>query len=247
MKKAALALVAVLAMALTASALGEDFSQGQGATAATHWKVLSLGAPPDRWTTEGAQAFDDGIGFAFGADSYTRFFLTSNQGSGLLGNLTGKTLTATFTITGTATAFTYDPGPPAWELTKKNEACTRPASVRLYFEDNTNGPFTDDTAGWSRQWWSTPQVQKGHRPGPDVAYTLTSLLGHTLTLTVPLDAANWTNKGFQRASDVPTYFAAAVANVGAVGVSFGGGCFLPTGAYPTDGTASFVLKSYSVS
>ena len=222
-------------LVLAASAPGDDFSQGKGAKATTHWKVLSLGAPPDRWTTKEAQAFDDGIGFAFGADPYNRFFLTSHQGSGLLGDLTGKTLTATFTITGAATAFTYDPG-PASELTTKNEACPTPASVRLYFEDSANGPFTDDTAGWSRQWWSTPQ-----------AYALTSLVGSTLTLTVPLDTANWTNKGFQLASDVPTYFAAAVAAVGAVGVSFGGGCFLPTGAYPTDGTALFVLKSYSVS
>jgi hypothetical protein len=153
--------------------------------------------------------------------------------------LTGKTLTATFTITGTATAFTYDPGkyvPGDGSAAEKNDACPTPASVRLYFEDSTNGPFTPDTAGWSRQWWSTPQ-----------AYTLTSLVGNTLTLTVALDTANWSNKGFQLASDVPTYFAAAVAAVGAVGVSFGGGCFLPTGAWPTDGTASFVLKSYSVS
>jgi hypothetical protein len=34
--------------------------------------------------------------------------LTSHPGSGLLGDLTGKTLTATLTITGTATAFTYE-------------------------------------------------------------------------------------------------------------------------------------------
>jgi hypothetical protein len=105
--------------------------------------------------------------------------------------------------------------------------------VRLYFEGNTTFP-----GSWmdSQQWWSTPQ-----------AYTLTSLVGNTLTLTVPLDTANWSNRGFKLASDVPTDFAAAIATVGAVGVSFGGGCFLPTGAWPTDGTASFVLKSYSVS
>jgi hypothetical protein len=233
MKKALLALAAVLALVLTASALGDDFSQGNGANATANWKVLSLGAVSDSWNTKGARAFDDGIGFAFGADPYTRFFLTSHQGSGLLGDLTGKTLTATFTITGTATAFTYDPGPPASQLTEKNEACPTPASVRLYFKGNNNGNgnLTPD-----KQWWSTPQ-----------AYTLTSLVGNTLTLTVPLDTANWTNKDFQLASDVPTDFAAAVATVGAVGVSFGGGCFLPTGAVPTDGTASFVLKSYSVS
>jgi hypothetical protein len=210
--------------------LGDDFSQGKGAKATIHWKVNSLGVPPDTWTTKPPQVFDDGIGFAFGADPYTRLFLTSNQVSGLLGDLTGKALTATFTITGTATAFTYDPRVSSAE----NEACPTPASVRLYFEGNHNG----NNPHWTpdMQWWSTPQ-----------ACTLTSLVGNTLTLRVPLDPANWTDKGFELASDVPTDFAAAVATVSAVGVSFGGGCFLPTGAYPTDGTASFVLKSYSVS
>jgi hypothetical protein len=231
MKKAVFALAAVLALVLTASAVGDDFSQGKGGKAAPKWKVLSLGSSGQTFTSKPAQAFDDGIGFAFGADPYTRLFVTSYLGSGLLGDLTGKTLTATFTITGTATAFTYDPG--AGTLADRNKACPTPASVRLYFQGdyNGNGNLTPE-----KQWWSTPQ-----------AHTLTSLVGNTLALTVPLDTANWSNKGFQLASDVPTYFAAAVARVGAVGVSFGGGCFLPTGTYPTDGTASFVLKSYSVS
>ena len=73
--------------------------------------------------------------------------MTDHQGSGLLGDLTGKTLTATFTITGTATAFTYyKEGDP-----ENDGKCgtPAPASVRLYFEDSTNGPFTPDTAGWS--------------------------------------------------------------------------------------------------
>ena len=43
MKKAVFALAAVLALVLTASALGDDFSQGKGAKAAPNWKVLSLG------------------------------------------------------------------------------------------------------------------------------------------------------------------------------------------------------------
>jgi hypothetical protein len=215
--------------------LADDFSQGKGAKATTHWEVQRLGAALP-WTTEKARVFDDGIGFAFGAYPYSRFFLTSDHGSGLLGDLTGKTLTATFTITGTATAFTYDPGnyvPGDDSPFEKNDACPTPASVRLYFEGKHNGKDPKWTP--DMQWFSTPQ-----------AYTLTSLVGNTLTLTVPLDTANWTDKNI-KASDVPTEFAAAVATVSAVGVSFGGGCFLPTGAYPTDGTASFVLKSYSVS
>ena len=223
LKKAVLALAAVLALVLTASALGDDFSQGKGAKAAPHWKVLSLGS--GHRTQKPAQVFADGIGFAFGTTPDPRLFLTDYTGSGLLGDLTGKTLTATFTITGTATAFTAGDGPP------ENACGGTPASVRLYFERKFKGPIMN-----SDQWWSTPQ-----------AYFLTSLVGNTLALTVPLDTANWTDRGFELPSDVPTDFAAAVANVGAVGVSFGGGCFLPTGAFPTDGTASFVLKSYSVS
>ena len=74
---------------------------------------------------------------------------------------------------------------------------------------------------------------------------LTSLVGHTLTLTVPLNTANWTDGGGELASDVPTDFAVAVAKVGTVGVSFG--CLFANGVAPTAGTASFVLKSYSVS
>jgi hypothetical protein len=95
--------------------------------------------------------------------------------------------------------------------------------VRLYFERTIDGRYTE-----SHQWWSTPQ-----------AYTLTSLVGNTLTLTAPLDTANWHDHARVLASDVPTDFGAAVAKVGAVGVSFGGGCLPGIGAGPTDGTASF--------
>lgn len=106
--------------------------------------------------------------------------------------------------------------------------------MRVYFEGNTNGPFEN-----SHQWWSNPQ-----------AYTLTSLVGNTLTLTVPLNTANWYDRGFEPASDVPTDFAAAVGRsarsvsrsaAAAASLAFAGG------AAPTNGTASFVLKSYSVS
>jgi hypothetical protein len=138
--------------------------------------------------------------------------------------LTGKTLTATFTITGTATAFTYfGESQPGYD-------CGLPASVRLYFEGNHHRPLhvrkamVVEPAGVhpdepGRQY---PHVDGSARHGELDQQGLPARFGST-------------------------DFAAAVATVGAVGVSFGGGCFLPTGAVPTDGTASFVLKSYSVS
>src|SRR3954447_472848 len=155
MKKAALALAAVLALVLTASALGDDFSQGKGVH---KWNVLSLRS--GHWKRKPAQPFADGIGFAFGTTRDPRLFLTNHLGSGLLGDLTGKTLTATFTITGTATAFTSGEGPP-------ENACGTAASARLYFERNFKASFNN-----SDLWWSSRR-----------AYPLTSLVGHTLTLT----------------------------------------------------------------
>ena len=59
MKEAVLAPVAVLALVLTASAPGDDFSQGKGATAAPNWKVLSLGSG-NGFMSKPAQAFADG-------------------------------------------------------------------------------------------------------------------------------------------------------------------------------------------
>jgi hypothetical protein len=44
-----------------------DFSQGKGAKAAPNWKVLGLGSSGHTWTSKPAQAFADGIGFAFGS------------------------------------------------------------------------------------------------------------------------------------------------------------------------------------
>jgi hypothetical protein len=55
MKKAVFALAAVLALVLTASALGDDFSQGKGAKAAPNWKVLSLGSSGQPFTSKPAR------------------------------------------------------------------------------------------------------------------------------------------------------------------------------------------------
>jgi hypothetical protein len=133
-----------LALVVTAPALGDDFSHGKGAKAAPNWKVLSRG-PGGSFTTKPAQTFADGSGFAFVTDPDTQLFLTPHPGSGLLGDLTGKMLTATFTITGTATAFTYfAEGEP-----RNDGLCgaPAPASVRLCFERTIDGPIRSHANG----------------------------------------------------------------------------------------------------
>ena len=225
-KKGVAAIAAVLALVVTGSALAGAVSQGNGTLAASNWKVLTLRPSGQSYTSKRGQTLANGIGFTFGTTPNTALFVTSHPGSALLGDLTGKTLTATFTITGTATAFTYN-----GQNNQPGNPCTSPASVRLYFAGNTSNSDTS-----VRQWWSNPQ-----------AYGLASLVGHEMTLTVPLDTSNWAEDGGNVvASAVPSEFAAAVAAVSTVGVSFGGGCSYANGVAPTDGTASFVLVNYSV-
>lgn len=225
-KVLALGAAFLLVLGLAAPTLATDFSQGGAANAAANWKVYNYNLSNRAYASRVATTFNTGIGFDFLSKPDTALFLTK-QDKSLLGDLTGKTITATFTMNRSAgAAFTYYGAP---------DACGTPASVRLFFEGNTNGPFTYDTAGFSKYWWSNPD-----------SATLASVFGDTVTLTVPVDTANWSNWGGQLASAVPTYFAAAVSDVSMIGLSFGGGCFFANGVGMSAGSASFVLTDYTV-
>jgi hypothetical protein len=57
-------------------AVTNDFSQGKGANAAPNWKVLGA-VPGSAWHSKPAEAFADGIGFAFSkTPTDTKLFLT---------------------------------------------------------------------------------------------------------------------------------------------------------------------------
>jgi hypothetical protein len=148
----------------------------------------------------------------------------SDKGS-LLGDLTLRTVSATFQVTGlnTGGSFTYYGQP---------DGCGSPASVRFFFETSNAGGF-DET----HYWWSNP-----------VSAPLSSLSSPT-PLSVQLTGANWSDFYGHFGND-PAYaagFGAAVANVTAIGLSFGGGCFFENGVGTTDGSGSLNLLSFSVS
>lgn len=148
----------------------------------------------------------------------------SDKGS-LLGDLTGRTVSATFQVTGlnTGASFTYYGEP---------DPCGSPASVRIFFETSNAGGF-DET----HYWWSNP-----------VSAPLSSL-SSPATLSVQLTGANWSDFYGHFGND-PAYaagFRAAAANVTAIGLSFGGGCFFENGVGTTDGSGSLSLLSFSVS
>jgi hypothetical protein len=230
--------VLMSALAMTAAALvvaapvwANDFSQGQGVNAAANWKVYGINPSGMAYGSSKVASSSDGVGFDFQAmpdtnstGTGTSLLMTTHPG-GLLGDLSGKTVSATFTVTGTNPVFTYYGDGQPWN------SCGTPASVRLYFEGNTNGPFA-----YSKYWWSNPG-----------SATLASVVGNTVTLSVPLDASEWSNWGGQLGSSIPGQFNAAAADVSGIGLSFGGGCFFANGVGLASGSASFQLKSYSVS
>ena len=214
MRRLSIVLAILASLALAGTAL---------AAPATGWKVYSFNASGQAYSSKTATKVN---GFDFTAAPDTALF-TNKQDKSLLGDLTGKALTATFTISGSPdAAFTYYGAPGA---------CSTPASVRLYFEGNTTGKFTYDTAGYSKYWWSNPTA------------SVLAVSSTSVTLSVPLDTANWSDWGGELASSVPTAFAAATTQVSAVGLSFGGGCFFANGVGMSAGSATFTLASYSVS
>src|SRR6476659_7435023 len=70
------------------------------------WKVFSYNSSGQAYSSKTAATFTTGVGFNFASAPNTALLTT--QDKSLTGNLTGKTLNASFTITGTSdAAFTY--------------------------------------------------------------------------------------------------------------------------------------------
>lgn len=166
-------------------------------------------------TTNGATGFE----FGSTAASYVDL-LTTTQNKRVLGDLTGKTIAATFTVTASSDAvFAYD-------LTD-NPCLPGNSFVRLYFKSNLGGAFAP-----TNYWWSNPG-----------SYTFLNGTSATVTLSVPLgDGRSWTDYYGQQDSAA---FAQAITNVGQIGLSFGGGCFFANGIGLSAGSASFLLTDFT--
>ena len=135
-----------------------------------------------------------------------------------LGNLTGKTITATFDITGAGT-FTYYGSP---------DDCGTPASVRLYFQTDNGGGFA-----FTHYWWSNPESQV--------------LSNGTFSLTATVEPAEWSDWNGQNGATQSAGFLDAAANVSTIGFSFGGGCFFENGVGTSNGSGTFQLNTFTVS
>lgn len=156
----------------------------------------------------------------------TALLVTNNKGQfpNLLGDLTGKSVTATFIVSGlnTSTFFIYGGEP----------SCSSTTSyVRYYFETSNAGGF-DET----HYWWSNP-----------AHYNFTANDSVNLG-AVSLTGDNWSDYfGHFGTGAYSAGFNAAVSNVTEIGLSFGGGCFFENGVGTSDGSGTFTLNSYTVS
>ncbi len=192
---------------------------------ASNWKLGSL-TPSQRTLSfsDAAPAAGGVATFDFTNQPNTNLLVTTHGADkgAILGDLTGKTISATFEIAGAAT-FMYS-GEPSCGNTI--------STLRLFFQTSNAGGF-DET----HFWWSNP-----------VSYVLTNTSGPT-TLTANLgDPSAWSDF-FGHFGNDPGFpgFADAVSNVTTIGLSFGGGCFFENGVGTTDGSGTFTLDSFSVS
>jgi hypothetical protein len=169
---------------------------------------------------------------AFGfTDQPDTALLITDQGSQkgtLLGDLTGKTLTASFELAGVDSPFTYY-GEPSCGSSDTS------SYVRLFFETSNAGGFNE-----THYWWSNPASVDLSTLGNGTVASVTASLGH---------AGDWSDYygHFGNEAGYSAGYQAAVANVTAVGLSFGGGCFFENGIGTADGSGSFELTGFSAS
>jgi hypothetical protein len=136
-----------------------------------------------------------------------------------LGDLTGKTIHATFDVSGVTGAFIYFGEPSCGGAT---------ANTRIFFQTDNGGGFQ-----FTHYWWS------------DVAWT--ALSNGSFALTATIEPAGWSDwNGQPGVTQVPGFLDAA-ANVTTIGLSFGGGCFFENGVGTTDGSGTLTLDTFTVS
>lgn len=160
-------------------------------------------------------------------------FLTTVTEAAVLGNLTGKTLSASINLAKTGNPEFIYGGATPWSSWNN---CQVPANVRLYFSTN---PMTynlgDAGQNEDRYWWSQP------------GFVTVSAALDAAVLSDSFDPAHWSNANGRLASDRLAAFQAAVANVQQIGLAFGGGCFFDVGIaiLQNTGTAQFQLVNFS--
>lgn len=183
------------------------------------WHVYNLAASGRTLTSpQAAGVNDDEATFDFLATPTTSYLLNHQIG----GDISTKTITATFSITGDGTLF-FDENPPN---------TTGTPYVRIFFETSSEGGFSP-----TNFWWSHAGAAYIH------------VDGNVVQITADVsNAADWTDFYGEPGNVQPfaAGFDAAAASATYVGLSFGGGFFFANGVGVENGTATFHLDSFVI-
>ena len=167
---------------------------------------------------------------AFTIPAYnTRSIPTFLVVTSIQGNYTGKTLTASFSTTGTAPISYYGAG-TSWNN------CTTPANVRFFISSTAGYNLNDSSgAGASKYWWSN-----------STNYVFITPTGQ-YTLTAAVDPATWSNGLGKTGIDDPAGWTNAITHIYEAGLNFSGGCFYDMGILTTTAaTDTFHWYNFSV-
>lgn len=119
-------------------------------------------------------------------------------------------------------------GSPEFRAHNNNPTpCDRPAFVRIMLEQRGDEKLTNEFG----RWWA--QLGYELKPG-------------TVTMDVPLDLGAWSSVYGKYGVDAPGQFRAAMANLGKVGVTFGGCGNYGHGASTVNGSARMTVTAFSV-
>jgi hypothetical protein len=165
----------------------------------------------------------DTTSFPFKLNTYTALLTTRD--SSLTGDLSGKSLNVTVTVSGGGGVF----------QDQNNGGCTPDnKNVRFYFASpKASGTTGTDTTGfYTRFWWSNP-----------MSVPLVSDPQGPMSISQPVNAvhmwSDWNGKFNDDSPEVMDAFQVAIHNVQTVGLSFGGGCFFENGVTTSDGMGTF--------
>ncbi len=219
----------MIAVALTIAAVSGRVWAANSGAAASYWQVGYYTPSGRALSLAAAPAASGGVAsLNFTNQPNTALLVTENKAQfpTLLGDLSGKTVSASFTVSGLTdgASFRYYGEP--------NE-CGTAANVRYFFETSNAGGFNE-----THYWWSNP-----------VSINLNTVNGLTSLPAVSFTGKNWSDYygNFGNKSAYAAGFNAAVSNVTMIGLSFGGGCFFENGVSTTNGSGTFTLNTFTVS
>lgn len=152
------------------------------------------------------------------------FEIPNSAGNGHVGYVQTP-FNATTTLHSVTVTFKVESDSPQYEVRDPGDIL--PATVHLFFEQQGDDLFNPDG-----RWWADAG-----------GYNLGSQDGQTIAVAVPLTPDQWTNVDGQHD---PGAFSAAFANVGWIGLTFGGQYFWGHGVALGSGTAKFILIDFQV-